>query len=38
MSDLSSTVGTIREENTEISERVEEVEEDVRNLLTSTRW
>ena len=30
---LSSTVNTVRSENTEISERVEDVEEDIRNLL-----
>lgn len=30
---LSSTVSTVRSENTEISERIEDVEEDVRNLL-----
>jgi len=30
---LSSTVNTVKSENTEISDRIEDVEEDVRNLL-----
>jgi len=33
VANLSSTVGTVKSENTEISDRIEDVEEDVRNLL-----